>query len=376
MDTYEARFYNEQGEEWEFTFEYNSLAAYLSGSAIDWALIEVVNGKVSGIELFPNEKKWLQQEWYKARKKIPKGEKASLERGWSTNDIKDILANPMYAGIGPFNTIVDNEVVEIPEIPKIIDDESFVKVQIRRIEELGPKLAIQQLRGTLHKYLGFRLTSISHEGWLEDSIKFIESNGTEDFFYTFLALLRPKASNPLELARTKVFFKDITPLLFRELVTKPEELFHISPEIFEQLICERLDKMGFGLERVGINALRKDGGIDIVAWPLKSPFPFLMAVQAKHRRSPKNKTGPDEVRDLFGVVQNFNFNVGVLVTNTTFTPDARWFARQRSNLLRLRDITDIQLWLQGQYLDNLELRDTPSELEVCPGVTIKIPRYR
>jgi len=50
------------------------------------------------------------------------------------------------------------------------------------------------------------------------------------------------------------------------LVREPERMHGLKPHLFEQLICDRLDHMGFDLERVGPNTYQKDGGIDIVAW--------------------------------------------------------------------------------------------------------------
>jgi hypothetical protein len=98
-----------------------------------------------------------------------------------------------------------------------------------------------------------------------------------------------------------------------------------------------------------------------------------MAIQAKHHRSVKQKTGPSEVHDLLGVVQTFSFNAGVLVTNTTFTPDAKWIASQKSTLLRLRDIDDIKLWLENKFLDEYNWREMPNKIEICPGIVIYLP---
>jgi hypothetical protein len=42
---------------------------------------------------------------------------------WTTGDIEKILVNPIYAGMGPF--------------PKIVDDETFLKATKKLIEEKG-----------------------------------------------------------------------------------------------------------------------------------------------------------------------------------------------------------------------------------------------
>lgn len=132
--------------------------------------------------------------------------------------------------------------------------------------------------------------------------------------------------------------------------------------------------MGFQVEQVGGNTFRKDGGIDIVACSNNSSFPLLMAIQVKHHKAPKYKTGPDAVRDLLGVIQYTGFNAGVIVTNTTFTPDAVWIARQKPTLLRLRDMEDIKKWLLDEHLDDFYWREIPDSIEICPGVEIQIPK--
>jgi len=180
--------------------------------------------------------------------------------------------------------------------------------------------------------------------------------------------------DPITIVRASVEVINITPSLLSMLMQKPEHIYSISPNAFEDLICERLGKMNFGIERVGTGTNHKDGGIDFVAWPKASPFPFLIAIQAKHHRSPRYKTGPSEVRDLLGVVQTLPFNAGVLVTNTTFTADAKWVAQQKPSLIRLRDITDVKKWIEDNFLDEYDWREMPEFIEVCRGVTIQLPK--
>jgi Restriction endonuclease len=199
----------------------------------------------------------------------------------------------------------------------------------------------------------------------------------------FLDTLSTSAQLPLGFELTpngflrfppRVELVDLTPQIMLLLAREPERMRELSPEAFENLVCDRLDNLGFELTRVGSGTYRKDGGIDIVAWPRVSTVPYLMAVQAKHTASPRRKIGPAPVRDLLGTVQMHGFNIGLLVTNTTFTPDARWVAEQRPLLMRLRDAADLQRWLRNEYLREQEWRDIPTEIEVCPGVFIRLPR--
>jgi hypothetical protein len=295
-------------------------------------------------------------------------------RSFTPNELRNWLSNPIHAGIGPFSRLIDVELETFEQTDHLCSDSEWIKIQKKLIEEDGIRISLLRIRGTLRETLGFRVEEISYEGWLEEAIRTVEANGTDSFFKNLLATLRP-VQTPLQLGSTQVYFQDITQELLSTLIRDPQEIYRISPDIFEQIICERLDKMGFEVKRVGGHTYHKDGGIDIVAWSRISSFPYLMAIQAKHHRTPKKKTGPKDVRDLYGVIQQHPFNIGVLVTNTTFTPDAKWFAQSSKNLLRLKDIHNIQDWLQGRYLEKFELRDVPSEIEVCPGVKIEIPKF-
>lgn len=172
----------------------------------------------------------------------------------------------------------------------------------------------------------------------------------------------------------RVELVDITPQILHLLSSEPERLWDATPDFFENLMCDRLDTMGYDLERVGSSTFRKDGGVDIVAWPRSQLVPCLMAVQVKHTTLRNKKIGPQPVRDLLGTVQTLGFNVGLIVTNTTFTPDALWVAQQRPLLVRLRDFEALRRWLRNDFLQEHEWRDLPIEIELCPGVVIKLPR--
>lgn len=172
----------------------------------------------------------------------------------------------------------------------------------------------------------------------------------------------------------RVELVDISLQILHLLSREPERLWEASPEFFENLICDRLDANGYDVEPVGSSTFSKDGGVDILAWHRAPLVPCLMAVQVKHTAHRNRKIGPAPVRDLLGTVQALGFNVGLIVTNTTFTPDARWVAEQRPFLIQLRDFEDLRLWLRNDFLREREWRNLPTQIELCPGVIIKLPR--
>ena len=155
-----------------------------------------------------------------------------------------------------------------------------------------------------------------------------------------------------------------------------ERVRQLPPDKFQYLVADRLECMGLGVQLVG-DVYRKDGGVDIIAWPQPNScaVPFLLGVQAKHHRTAR-KTGAPEVRDFHGMLTSGGspFQMGMIVTNTSFTPDAIWFASHNQALLRLRDLNDLRRWLQRDFVNEHEWREIPSEVELAPGVRITIPK--
>jgi hypothetical protein len=160
--------------------------------------------------------------------------------------------------------------------------------------------------------------------------------------------------------------------LSQRISEDPTVIHALSPQEFEEFICERLYAMGLEPKRVG-GTFQADGGIDVVFWPRdRSSFPFLGAAQVKHHRSPKTKEGPDTVREFVGSISGRPFSAGIIVTNTSFSPDAEWFARQHGGLIRLRGFDDICRWVENNFSAEAEWRELPSSIEVAPDVFVKI----
>jgi hypothetical protein len=167
---------------------------------------------------------------------------------------------------------------------------------------------------------------------------------------------------------------DVTDALLERLRLDPDEIFRISEEQFEELVCERLSAMNFEARRTG-RADRKDGGIDIFFWN-QGPFPILGAAQVKHHRGSDSPNGPDVIRDFRGALATHPAQFGVVITNTTFTVDARWFADNHRGLIRLRDGEDLRKWIDDEFVTNEFWRLVPRKIQLCPGVQIEIPAFR
>lgn len=159
--------------------------------------------------------------------------------------------------------------------------------------------------------------------------------------------------------------------LIPALIADWNVVYGISAEEFEEFVCDRLLTMGLQAFRTG-RSNEKDGGIDIIFWTA-GPLRVLGAVQVKHHCSLDRHTGPNVVREFAGVIAAHRFNVGMIVTNTEFTPDAKWFAQQKG-ALQLRAANAIQRWTRDDF--ELESWNTASRtVELCPGVEVQLPQF-
>lgn len=152
---------------------------------------------------------------------------------------------------------------------------------------------------------------------------------------------------------------------------EPDYIHRITALEFEALIEERLNRMGLEVRRTG-GTYDRDGGIDFICWPRSSPIPFLIGVQAKHHRNAGSRVGQPIVRDFAGAIGGHRFAAGLLVTNTSFTPDAEWFAANRAQLVMLKGLVDLRRWVINESLPDFMLAEIPEEIEITKGFRIKL----
>jgi len=163
--------------------------------------------------------------------------------------------------------------------------------------------------------------------------------------------------------------QDIIPRLLRDWDTN----YRLTPEEFEELVFDRLLAMGLQAFRMG-PANRRDGGIDAVFWT-RGLFPMLGAVQIKHHRSPHAKVGPADVRELAGAMEGHHFNVGLIITNTSFTEDAKYQADTCTTTIQLRDGEVLRRWIAGDFaIERLEF--VARNAGFCRGIEIRVPQFR
>jgi len=139
---------------------------------------------------------------------------------------------------------------------------------------------------------------------------------------------------------------------------------------FEDFVAERLDDMGMDVHKIG-STYTSDGGVDLIASPRGSVFPFLLAVQIKHHHRPNIKTGPAPIKDLQTVLANLPFHAGMIVTNTEFTPDAEWWASKAPGKIQLHDISSLRNWITSRY-DATRLQNIPAKIQLTPRLSVDV----
>jgi len=109
---------------------------------------------------------------------------------------------------------------------------------------------------------------------------------------------------------------------------------------FQELVAAMLRGMGYYTPFIAPKG--KDGGVDVIAYrdPLGTVSPRIK-VQIKHR---ENTTNVQEVRQLMGLLQK-DGDVGIFVSSSGFTPDAKTTARSSHVHVELIDLDRfITLW--------------------------------
>lgn len=166
---------------------------------------------------------------------------------------------------------------------------------------------------------------------------------------------------------------DVRSDLVPGLLNDWEKVYSLTPEEFEELVFDRLVAMGLQAIRLG-PANQKDGGIDIIFWTC-TVFPMLGAVQVKHHRTPKRKTGSSDIRDLAAAMRSYYFNIGLVVTNTSFTDEARFESEKNgSPPIQLRDGEALRKWIADDFRIE-ELNFVTRTIEVCKGLGVNVPRF-
>lgn len=140
---------------------------------------------------------------------------------------------------------------------------------------------------------------------------------------------------------TKPIIVDANYRLIESLKKQPVGIRNLTPRQFEELLAHLLRDMGWDVE---LTKQTRDGGSDILAYLNTDVGRLLCLVEAKHYREDR-KIGIDLVRTLYGTLCDAQANSAMLVTSSSFTPDAMAFQQKHQYQLTLREYADVVEWI-------------------------------
>ncbi|MCX6305316.1 MAG: restriction endonuclease [Bacteroidetes bacterium] len=151
-------------------------------------------------------------------------------------------------------------------------------------------------------------------------------------------LLDPAGSN---LSLIKADFDRVNTELIAYLSKKPKALYDINWATFEKLVTELLRQLGYDVIHT---PLTRDGGVDIWAIYKNELGETKYAIDAKHYK-PDNLVGLEPIRAIYGVAEMNKASIGMIVTSSSFTHEARRIADQFRYRISLKDFNDIKSWI-------------------------------
>lgn len=109
-----------------------------------------------------------------SRRKQRKYDRA--DTNWTVNDVRAILHNPIYAGLGPF--------------PAIVDERTWVGAQKQLIREDGLETVLRQMRAKLLETFGAVPPLMDRPGWVDVAMESAAQQGAEAYLMQLLGHLR------------------------------------------------------------------------------------------------------------------------------------------------------------------------------------------
>ena len=128
----------------------------------------------------------------------------------------------------------------------------------------------------------------------------------------------------------------------RQLRSDPKLLDSLTPREFEELVAHLLSQFGWKVE---LTPQTRDGGVDIFATSQDTADLDVSWIVECKKFSENRKVGVELLRQLHGAKEFLGVSNAVLVTTSSFTPDAVQFAAKLYDL-KLIDRKKLLSWLE------------------------------
>jgi HJR/Mrr/RecB family endonuclease len=172
--------------------------------------------------------------------------------------------------------------------------------------------------------------------------------GIEKLLQSVEKAIHSKASSTFELFSDPQptqavieLFSSINAKLIGAIKKSPNDLYHLQPRAFEELVAELLASYGW---EVNLTKQTRDGGYDILAIRKDiSSITISMIVECKRYR-PDRRVGLDIIRSLYGVKADLRVGMAMLATTSYFSKDVIDYKTSRYDF-ELKDFGDIVGWI-------------------------------
>jgi hypothetical protein len=139
-----------------------------------------------------------------------------------------------------------------------------------------------------------------------------------------------------------VVVQSISSELLKQLAHSPGLLHQLESRKFEELVARLLEDQGC---EVTLTKRTRDGGYDVFGRMKTGPADLLFLAECK-RYAPENRVGVEVIRGLYGVTEARRANLGLVITTSSFTKDAREEKVRIGPRIDLKDYSDLCDWLE------------------------------
>lgn len=146
-----------------------------------------------------------------------------------------------------------------------------------------------------------------------------------------------------------VIVQELNNYLLRQLAAQPRLMHDLHPRRFEELVAKLLEDQGC---EVTLTKRTRDGGYDLLG-RMKSGLADLLFLAECKRYGPESKVGVEVVRNLYGVTELNKANLGLIITTSSFSKDAREEKLRIGPRIDLKEFSDLCDWLSPYKTNNL-----------------------
>lgn len=138
-----------------------------------------------------------------------------------------------------------------------------------------------------------------------------------------------------------IIVQDLNKELLAELRKRPDMFYDLEPRRFEEVVARMLEDQGC---EVALTKRTRDGGYDIFG-RMKSSISDIVFIAECKRYSKENRVGVEVIRGLYGAMEIQRANLGLIITTSSFTRDAKEEKLRIGPRIELKEFDDLCAWL-------------------------------